>query len=71
MTDHALGLLERMAEKSLAVAERIDPRVDCRTCSRYLQGLHACNLFSLRGQECVEGSHWEMAAFSPLWKVSS
>lgn len=44
---------------------------DCRTCGHYLNGLHACDLFCQKGQDCVEGSHWQAVAFAPVWKKAA
>ncbi len=41
---------------------------DCRTCGHYLNGQHACDLFRQKGQDCVDGNHWQAAAFAPVWK---
>lgn len=44
---------------------------DCRTCGHYLNGQHACDLFRQKGQDCIEGSHWQAAAFAPVWEKAA
>jgi len=54
----------RLQNENAELRERV-PK-DCRTCVHYLHGRHACDLFYQRGQDCIEGSHWNPAPFAPV-----